>query len=713
MKNDKREIRMSLIKVWYPKGELKKVNKLIEIFEEKAIYDYLGQGSRDPHDAVQHTDKLIAMYEAEYGEEKKKLFIDAVLRQSGASNVGYSQLNTFLMQYKSNRRELLHNELNSPDAMQNPKFLSLAQTILEKDNQGELLKSRASLYQIGDICYLLSQKPALQKIDALLHTDNPHDRSLYEYFSTGILSARKKDVQAMLMMYTDPEKFLWLDDSNAPKDFHDSKKPQAMVTDFKHIDMTPADLVSTLPLWIYDALTYFKPMSQTYIADKLGHISKVDAGLSLDQQKLTHVSSFSNATLQKLVQDYNNIHKGKDQMSFRQLKSDLFQLPADQQTWILGQLDMTRYTAQIGAKSDISNRYNGFNCDALWVDHGKKVVMMFNPLCADFCLFEDIPSNDVDNLITTSRLTLNREIPENITTIKSKITANQDPRTLFDKSVTQDPDTYVLTLDNIEADANFTEKSGSDTKKKNLLKEIYTNFFSEYIQQNPRSPKWIPINTRKLNCGSSYGKINLWEGKEKNNFLPVLLNSYSDNANENTLKIDIDAGKTQEAIIKSDIHPMMMEDVLSVIYLEWSIYPTWLKDHMNNIQHHILASMINNELKQRENLSLVSYDNNNRINGYLLAYQWVMDKKDNNDPCIYVHDVAVDDTAKWQWLKMMMQLFAKAKQLDLPIIASLRESTSYQIITKRIESLGYTITQDKTRKLWWETFHDVVIKKKV
>jgi len=148
------------------------------------------------------------MYEAEYGEEKKKLFIDAVLRQSGASNVGYSQLNTFLMQYKSNRRELLHNELNSPDAMQNPKFLSLAQTILEKDNQGELLKSRASLYQIGDICYLLSQKPALQKIDALLHTDNPHDRSLYEYFSTGILSARKKDVQAMLMMYTDPEKFL-------------------------------------------------------------------------------------------------------------------------------------------------------------------------------------------------------------------------------------------------------------------------------------------------------------------------------------------------------------------------------------------------------------------------------------------------------------------------------------------------------------------------
>lgn len=47
----------------------------------------------------------------------------------------------------------------------------------------------------------------------------------------------------------------------------------------------------------------------------------------------------------------------------------------------------------------------------------------------------------------------------------------------------------------------------------------------------------------------------------------------------------------------------------------------------------------------------------------------------------------------------MKKLFEKAKKLDLPILASLREGTSYKIITKKIESLGYTITQDKQRPM--------------
>jgi hypothetical protein len=114
---------------------------------------------------------------------------------------------------------------------------------------------------------------------------------------------------------------------------------------------------------------------------------------------------------------------------------------------------------------------------------------MFNPLCADFCLFDDLPSDKVDNLIATSWLTLNRSIPENIADIKSKIIANEDPRKLFDQSVTKNPDEYILTLDNIEADENFAEKTKKDHKKKELLQKIYTLFFSTYIQQHPLSPK--------------------------------------------------------------------------------------------------------------------------------------------------------------------------------------------------------------------------------
>ena len=708
-----------ILQWWYPPDEKAKVDKLIEYFGEKAIYKYLAQWTRDPHDAVQHTDELIQMYETEYGEQKKKLFVDTILTQSWSSAVWYYKLNNFLIQYKPDRRELLDTELKADDTLTDQRFIWLVESIQGKESSWSLLTSRANLYQLGDLLYLLSQKPALKTIEQLQYSWNPNDRILYEYFATGILSERKKDIQAMLMMYTDPEQFLWLDDKNLNninklKPLHDAKKPQIMVTDFNHIDMTPADLISALPLWVYDTLTYFKPMTQTYITDRLGNISTVDISSTLEQQEDQHLSSLGNTPLQKLVQDYNNTHKNnRDTMSFKQLQWGLSILPPTQQSWIREKLDMKRYTAQIAPKSDISNRYNGFNCDSLWVKHGKKVVMMFNPLCADFCLFDDLPSDKVDNLIATSWLTLNRSIPENIADIKSKIIANEDPRKLFDQSVTKNPDEYILTLDNIEADENFAEKTKKDHKKKELLQKIYTLFFSTYIQQHPLSPKWVPISTTKINCGTSYGKIDLWSDTEDNNFLPLLLNSYSDNTERKTLKIFINAWEQWKTEAKTGIQSMSIEDILSVIYLEWLIYPVWLKDHINNIQHHILASMINNELKQRENLSLVSYDNNKRINGYLLAYQWVMDKKNNNDPCVYVHDVVVDDTGKWKWGEMMMKLFEKAKKLDLPILASLREDTSYKIIPKKIESLGYAITQNKKRPMWWEIFHDVVIEKKL
>ncbi|MBP6910856.1 hypothetical protein KBC03_04685 [Patescibacteria group bacterium] len=53
---------------------------------------------------------------------------------------------------------------------------------------------------------------------------------------------------------------------------------------------------------------------------------------------------------------------------------------------------------------------------------------------------------------------------------------------------------------------------------------------------------------------------------------------------------------------------MSIEDILTVIYLEGSIYPEGIKEHAGNIQHEITASIINNALKKRENLSFVSYD---------------------------------------------------------------------------------------------------------
>ena len=169
---------------------------------------------------------------------------------------------------------------------------------------------------------------------------------------------------------------------------------------------------------------------------------------------------------------------------------------------------------------------------------------------------------------------------------------------------------------------------------------MYEKFFSEYVKQNPISPNWIPINTNKFYSWVNYNKLNILTDRVPNESLPVFVNAYSDNSASESLQWNLDAWEQKEKQKKVWIHPLSIEDVVQISYMEWKIYPKSMKDHLWNLQHEITASILNNTLKGRANLSFAWYNSKWKIWWYILAYQW---KMADGTPWVYISDFAMDE----------------------------------------------------------------------
>lgn len=233
--------------------------------------------------------------------------------------------------------------------------------------------------------------------------------------------------------------------------------------------------------------------------------------------------------------------------------------------------DLTKFTAEITPKSDASNWFNGFNCDKLAPDHGKKVVAMFNPYCIDFCVYQGEKSDKIDNLKVTSRVTLNRTINKFVPELIRKLKKTPNPNIAQElgeefKDI-KDAQEYIITMDNIEADPNFEQR------KSEVIRKIYQDFFSTYIQEHPVSPNGVPINTSKYFCGEGFNKIKLLQATEANKNIPVFVNSYTDNSEETTLVGKLTAGEQAPLKKKTGAQDMSIEDVIPITYMEHRTYP--------------------------------------------------------------------------------------------------------------------------------------------
>jgi hypothetical protein len=602
---------------FYTNGEKEKLQQLQSYFGED-IWTYffdkvhttrpLAERFRAPHDALEHTNKLLQL--AEILETKKHIpratFLDTILSKIPDSNAGYQTLNTFLISYQEDWQSKVQEELQDPDGLKDPHFLQLASEVLEQDASGALYTSLDNLQKITTLTTILSKKRALKTLEPLTQSDISQDKIIGDYYTKAIYHPRTKPI--ILEMYTNPKKFLGLDDTtfSALKPIHDAKKPVNMVEHFPYLDLEAKDLVNCLPLGVYDQISYFQPMRKQYLITKHGSTT-VD---SLKQEVVSFLSSLSNKQKGDIVKGYNEA-VGKDTLRFQslkdaetltstfatrdweQLQSLLFVVKKYNHLRFIPYENAKLMTAEIAPKSDPTNRFNGFNCDAISANHGKKVVAMFNPYCTDFCVYEGEKSDQQDHLKVTSRVTLNRNIPYNFASLLEQIkeTSTHDIAKILGQEFAdeKDPSEYILTLDNIEADANFEKKNAV------AIREIYEDFFAEYIKVHPHSPNGIPLNTQKILCGKNYGKMDVFNKEEANTTLPVFVNGYTDNAQSTSLVGTIQAGEQADLVKKTGIHELSIEDVIPISYLEGKIYPENMKDHIGNLQHEITASILNNK----------------------------------------------------------------------------------------------------------------------
>ena len=719
-------------KNFYPKGEIQKL-KVLEDYFWKWIWTYfvdkvpwnktIKNRFRDPHNALLHVDKIKEL--AEQLETKwisKGEFITNYLWVAWDRNNGYQQLNDFLEKYKKDWKDLIESEMEDENWLKNnPEFREYVNNLFEREKTRNLYKNLDEFENVLIVLNMINKKQSLIKLQRLSNSDNPDDKKLYEYYKWAIYHPRTKPI--IMKMYEKPGEFLGLDDTTFSdlSEIHQAKKPSNMVENFEFLDFDAKDLVNCLPLGVYDQISYFKPFemkffisgSDVYTKDEIQ--GKISEFLSwVDQKKISVIIT----ELKK---------QGDETMWFKKWKAnkDEFIKNLLWKYWVENLInmfvslwysefnkfkDLREMTAKISPKSDPNNWFNGFNCDSLAEWHGKKVVAMFNPYCTDFCIYEWDQDPKEDNLKVTSWVTLNRAIPENFTTLLWKVkseTTHDIANVLWDKFEDyKDPNEYVITMDNIEANPNFGSKNQSAVRK------MYEKFFSEYVRQNPVSPNWIPINTHKFYSWVNYNKLKILTDEVPNKSLPVFVNAYSDNSSSYSLQWNLDAWEQKEKQKKTWIYPLSVEDVVQISYMEWKIYPSSMKDHLWNLQHEITASILNNTLKWRPNLSFAWYNEEWKIWWYILAYQW---KMEDGTQWIYISDFAMDEKERWAaWIKMIHHWMKEVKEKypDMPVFTRARENTSYRMIKAYAKKQWYEITADKTVEDGWENFHRVVLNPK-
>ena len=719
-----------LKKIFYPQEEKDKLQKIEEYFWEwirtyfvdKVPWDKLVKNRfKDPHNALLHVDSIVILARQLEGKWiSKEEFLENYLWVAWDRNSWYQQLNDFLEKYASNWKELVEWAINI-DGFKENEFINLAEWVLEQERTGELYKNLDNLEQILTLLHMLKNKDALLKLWKLVSSNNPQDKKLYEYYKWAIYHPRTKPI--IMEMYENPGEFLGLDDttfSDLDK-IHQAKKPSNMVENFEYLDFDAKDLVDCLPLWIYDKLTYFKPFEMKFYMSGSDVYTKEELQQKIKEFLLWSDQKKISVIITKLKE------QGDETMWFKEWKSDkenfvnklLWKYWSEELINLFVNLwysefnkykDLREMTAKISPKSDPNNWFNGFNCDSLAEWHGKKVVAMFNPYCTDFCIYEWDQDPKEDNLKVTSWVTLNRAIPENFTTLLGKVksdTTHDIVSVLWDKFEDyRDPSEYVITMDNIEANPNFGRRNELAVRK------IYEKFFSEYVRQNPISPNWIPINTSKFYSWVSYNKLDILTDRVPNESLPVFVNAYSDNSRSYSLQWKLDAWEQKEKEKKVGIYPLSIEDVIQISYMEWKIYPSSMKDHLWNLQHEITASILNNALKNRPNLSFAWYNGEWKIWWYILAYQWKM--KDGT-PWVYISDFAIDEKDRWRaWVEMIYYWMQELKKNypDMPVFTRAREKTSYRMIKAFAGRQWYEIKEDKLMQDWGENFHRVVMEPK-
>ena len=691
-----------------------------DIFGYRNMFRYKEREGLSFHDATYELDGICDLYKLS-GLSPRAFYtniLDQVRKdtQEYEEGTAHHNLNAIVTSINTDIPSVIEEARKHRDI---ERLQELAETLKRPE---DVFASWSNLKRYRNLSQLLDR---VEILDDLKELKKEGKEDLSRYIETLAFHPDSKvNMQAVLQFWRDPEDFLDAHDVHTPDEVQDRKKPSNYIH-IPNLDLTAEDLRDALVEGVLDRITTFPPMEIRYsipptrdaLSQALGSPSKGVKGTAKSPNKL-----FSEVN--KLLKQHKTYQKSRVNVN-KYLDGDDIPEDLEQQVEELtyhkefGMQKKTReYVARITNKSDPKGALAGDDtANCMPYGSGKNTVYTFNPNTAQF-IIRMVKKDGTERTVAQSVLTKDSDVRKAVPDIINELQSEKKMDDVLPEDVLAKQEPY-LACDNIEVAPTYTGGEHED-----VYKHIYHDFFKNYTQKEKG------FRTDKIVIGTSHSDALTDLQKERNTYVPLAPVGYSDKVGEEVYILPLGTEHTETEKKETGISPLTFEDSLKVAYLESKAYKDneTLIESLFALQNAIIAKDVNNEMKNRPNLSTKYADSTGRMRGYLLAYEGTITDGHNHDyenkPCIYISDLASDRENTLAGGRLIKEFAKQYKEhyLDknnpLPIYAQARETTSYRIIKKQIDNLAkqtgteFELIELPTYEQGGDTMHPVIIQPK-
>jgi len=720
----------------------------VELFGYKNMFSYAGRQDISPHDALFQFKKIKEAYQEStltpaqfFSQVMNQVKLDGSTYESGLS---YNEFNTIVdsIDYSDSKIKEMGNKVK-----EYPTIVKLQELKEYFDDPKKIFSSWFNLRKFSDLSYLLEQTSILEKLEDLKKEafHSPQKAKLYDFIEQiAFNKTGKVDMKAVLEFWQDSETFLNRSDSHTPEALHDAIKPSNYM-EVSYLNLSADELRDALVDGSLDKIQTFKPMEIIYSVDKETKLNvELDFYSELKKQIGSRQEGTQNPKLFNAVNKILKAHKINLLEYIVNKRDVLEELPQATQQSIqievrevikqfpnekIMQKDNTKlagkYRARMNYKGDPQAVLVGNDTACCMpFGSGKNNCYMWNPTVGLFTLEEERGSGW--RTIAQSVMTLDVDIKKDISVFNKDIDSDLSklvenlPENVIDESK------RYMSCDNIEVAQNFIAK-------KDLIEAVYRDFFNKYAPYF-KEQSGIEVNVEKVIIGKSNSDLSFGT-QEKNTYLPVSLIGYSDKLGSqvdvihfnNSIKdsfslteksVNKNKIKDTTNIEKQNVQTLTGADTLSVAYIENKAYPKNMLGGIYKMQNEIFAQSLNNKIRNKNDLSLKYVDSENKMKGYLLAYEINKD----NENVIFINDWSVDPGSRVADGKLINTFAEKyiegyiAKKNLIPIFMQAREETSYKIIQKQLEKMSeklgirFNVEEGDEYKYGNSTMHEITLR---
>ena len=724
--------------------------RMVDQFGQEKVFKYIRRSGLTFHDAAHAMDKILDLYDASGLSSNE--FYNNILTQIQADNATYES-GTAHHQMNAMAQSMDIDVVGVMEAVKEyqdiPRLQELAKVL---NTPNAVFASWTNLKRYSEIQQILERAEILEELKDLREEGKER---LYQYIETLAFHPDSKvNMQAVLQFWREPEQFLDASDTHTPSEVQDRKKP-SNYTHIPNLDLTAEELRDALVEGKMDTLQAFSPMEVRYtiplerseealpIRDIFSQaIGKRSEGIKGDARNPNTLFSKANTLLKQYQPKRKKGEKPKKLNLVNYLNGDdipeelikpMEALLYDKDIGIpRPEIKTQEYVAKIFNKSDPEGAIAGDDtANCMPYGSGKNTVYTYNPNTAQFVI-RAIKGDGSERTIAQSVITKDMDVHTKVPDIINKLQGHSRLEEVLPEDILTHANTY-LACDNIEVAPNYT-------KNEQAIETIYRDFFTEYME---RYGKQQGLNTEKVPIGTGYADALQYLPTEDNTYIPQAPISYSDKTGKEVYTLTLaeqevqkniteyPTEKKQEQSLPKGLSYLTAEDSIKVGYIEGKAYHDndSLMESLFAMENALIAKDINNSAKDRPNLSIKYADSNDKMQGYILAYEGkITDEHLDYDydeyqgqPCVYISDLAADRSNRMAGGRLI-QGFAdlyKQQYLEknnpLPIYAQARESTSYHIIKRHLDKLGrqtgtsFKLTELPTYTQGGETMHPVII----